>query len=353
MPVSPCIYTPSYPTLFQVSPWLCTFLTQSFPTPSSFVQSGVGLDESTFEQLPAHRDDEDACGGPLRSATPFGRPPLLLNQIQLPLDDRQWLSRLQERIGPLVSRVNGQRKELPTLACIAAAVEMCQISQLDLTNLCTKHGIVVETSRSNLALFGHLRELRDRIKTLALLEVLSSPRPTTTTTTTTTITTTTLATPLNLPVPFHQVLPESLALEAPQHSPTLLVSLQLRIQRSTTPPNLDNIAAALDMVLSDGALDVINACVRRRLEISQSRKESVEALRLRILQLEEPLDAKVEPEQVAQLRSLVKRSGVDKGASVAQAAAAIVACGPDLGVACDFVRFDCPHPHSFLTTPSS
>ena len=154
------------------------------------------------------------------------------------------------------------------------------------------------------------------------------------------------------------MLPESLALEAPQHSPTLLVSLQLRIQRSTTPPNLDNIAAALDMVLSDGGLDVINACVRRRLEISQSRKESVEALRLRILQLEEPLDAKVEPEQVAQLRSLVKRSGVDKGASVAQAAAAIVACGPDLGVACDFsgliartlTRSLPPHLHDHMPT---
>ena len=33
-------------------------------------------------------------------------------------------------LGPLVSRVNGQRKELPTLPCIAAAVEMCQVCEL-------------------------------------------------------------------------------------------------------------------------------------------------------------------------------------------------------------------------------
>ena len=110
------------------------------------------------------------------------------------------------------------------LTCSTRRRDVSQISQLDLTNLCSKHGILVETGRSNLALFGHLRELRDRIKTLALLEVP----------------------------------PDSLASEAPEHDPSLLVSLQLRIQRSTTPPNLDNIAAALDMVHSDGALDVIS-----------------------------------------------------------------------------------------------
>ena len=60
--------------------------------------------------------------------------------------------------------------------------------------LCIKHGIPVEAERSNLALFSHLRELRDRIKTLALLEVP----------------------------------PESLSLQAPSHSQELLISLQAR-----------------------------------------------------------------------------------------------------------------------------
>ena len=222
----------------------------------------------------------------------------------LPLDDEVWLGHLQERVGPVVSRFNGQKKEPPSIKCIAAAVEMCQISQLDLCALCIKHGIPVEAERSNLAVFGHLRELRDRIKTLALLEVS----------------------------------PDTLALEAPYHAPELLVSLQLRVQRSTTPPNLDNIAAALDLVRGGGSLDLIGACVRRRLELSQSRKESIEALRVRIEQLEEPLDAKVTLEAVTEVRSLVKRSGVEKGASVSQAAAAIVFCGDDLAAACDHVR---------------
>jgi len=222
----------------------------------------------------------------------------------LPLDDATWLGRLQERVGPVVSRFNGQKKEPPSIKCIAAAVEMCQISQLDLCALCIKHGIPVEAERSNLALFGHLRELRDRIKTLALLEVS----------------------------------PETLALDAPYHPQALLVSLQLRVQRSTTPPNLDNIAAALDLVNGGGSLDLIAACVRRRLELSQSRKESIEALRVRIEQLDEPLDASVTIEAVAEVRAMVKRSGVEKGASVSQAAAAIVRCGDDLVAACDSVR---------------
>lgn len=63
----------------------------------------------------------------------------------LPLDDEAWLKQLQERVGPLVSRFSGQKKEPPTLSCLAAAVEMCQISQLDLPGmhlLCRIHGIV-------------------------------------------------------------------------------------------------------------------------------------------------------------------------------------------------------------------
>ena len=114
--------------------------------------------------------------------------------------------------------------------------------------------------------------------------------------------------------------------------------MQLRVQRSTTPPNLDNVAAALDLVRAGSVLDLVSACVRRRLELSQSRKDSVEALRVRIQQLEEPLDAHVDPAAVAEVRSLVKRSGVEKGASVAQAAAALVACPTDFSAACDHVR---------------
>ena len=143
-----------------------------------------------------------------------------------------------------------------------------------------------------------------------------------------------------------------LYLEAPKHATELLISLQLRVQRSTTPPNLDNVATALDLVQAGGDLDLVSACVRRRLELSQSRRDAIEALRLRIGTLEEPLDARVDPSHVAELRSMVKRSGVAKvvsgdrvsvvsGVSVAQAAAAIVACGScgsDLQAACDHVR---------------
>ena len=108
------------------------------------------------------------------------------------------------------------------------------------------------------------------------------------------------------PTALLEVPPETLALEVPRHSTALLVSLQLRVQvsahqhpslavtrsntacasprvqRSTTPPNLENIAAALDLVQSEGELDLVSACVRRRLELSQSRKDSIEALRIRI-----------------------------------------------------------------------
>ena len=263
----------------------------------------LNLLEAVEQGLP---DPLDEDGGERDGAatSSFAAGPELSPKRALPLDDVVWLSRLQERVGPLVSRFNGQKKEPPTLPSIAAAVEMCQISQLDLAALCIKHGIPVEAERSNLALFSHLRELRDRIKTLALLEVA----------------------------------PETLGLDAPHHSQEKLISLQLRIQRSTTPPNLDNIAVALDLVEGDGQLDLVSACVRRRLELSQSRKDSIEALRVRIRQLEEPLDAPVDPTAVAEVRARIKRSGVDKGATVAQAAAAIVACGTDLGAACDHVR---------------
>ena len=63
------------------------------------------------------------------------------------------------------------------------------------------------------------------------------------------------------------------------------------MQRSTTPPNLENIAAALDLVQSEGELDLVSACVRRRLELSQSRKDSIEALRIRIGACAHPLMA--------------------------------------------------------------
>ena len=263
----------------------------------------LNLLEAVEQGLPDPLDEDGAeRDGAATSSSAAGPEPS--PKRALPLDDVVWLSRLQERVGPLVSRFNGQKKEPPTLPSIAAAVEMCQISQLDLAALCIKHGIPVEAERSNLALFSHLRELRDRIKTLALLEVA----------------------------------PETLGLDAPHHSQEKLISLQLRIQRSTTPPNLDNIAVALDLVEGDGQLDLVSACVRRRLELSQSRKDSIEALRVRIRQLEEPLDAPVDPTAVAEVRARIKRSGVDKGATVAQAAAAIVACGTDLDAACDHVR---------------
>ena len=126
-----------------------------------FVESnGEGLEDTSGEAGAAFSIDDDDAGGP-GGGGGGGK-----IKLPLPLDDQAWLGRLQERVGPLVSRINGQRKEPPTLPCIAAAVEMCQISQLNLVNLCVKHSIPVEQERSNLALFGHLRELRDRIKTL-------------------------------------------------------------------------------------------------------------------------------------------------------------------------------------------
>ena len=144
---------------------------------------------------------------------------------------------------------------------MAAAIETCRTVQYDINFplLSQKYGISVPWS--------HLRDVAERLKRLGLLESR----------------------------------PEALRTPPKEYSSGYLRSLQLRVHYSSTQPNLDNIAVALDL-LADPSLDVITAGVWRRLEIGTSagktRHNTIHRLKTVLGELKAPLDVPIDAEAV-------------------------------------------------------
>jgi uncharacterized protein YlxP (DUF503 family) len=218
----------------------------------------------------------------------------------LPEEEQVWLSRMRERIGFRKPAVHGGKICLPSVETVAAAVEVCRTNQydLDFDDLQRRFGIKVTWS--------HMWDVADRIKRLGLLEVGR----------------------------------EALGVEPNEHDPTLLRSLQLRLYWHP-PPNLDNLAVALDLHL-DASLDLVTCGVWRRLDVGRigglHRQKAIERLREGLRKLEPPLNSYVDDTAVEKVRAFVKRSGMSIP-KVAVAANAIAKFGVSDPVgACNAIR---------------
>lgn len=133
----------------------------------------------------------------------------------LPLDDKDYLTKLQQRIGVRPPMAHGGKVALPSLECVAAAAEMrlaCvqgNQNDVDAEEMCEKHGIPLggtytdrygrEVPRSNQGVYNFLRDLIAQLTKLALLDVP----------------------------------PSALDIVPPEYDPALLTSLQMRLQVSS------------------------------------------------------------------------------------------------------------------------
>lgn len=186
------------------------------------------------------------------------------------LEDEEWIEALRQRVGPMPARERGKRKVLPDTLYLKASIELSRmLGNPDLEAICQKFEIPLDFQPQ--ATYSHLRELRDRIKKLALLDVPPEE--------------------IQRPPP-------------PPHSCEQLVSLQLRTTRgsnTSTMPDLDNVGVALDCFRD--SIDVYVASVRRRLDLgtNSTRKKAIAHIRDQLAGLDR-LDAVVTVDDVESVR---------------------------------------------------
>mmetsp|Transcript_37770 Transcript_37770/g.118923 ORF Transcript_37770/g.118923 Transcript_37770/m.118923 type:complete len:688 (+) Transcript_37770:454-2517(+) len=163
---------------------------------------------------------------------------------------------------------------------LRAAVELCRHVVPDIGAACDRCGISLE--KCGVSTASTLRQMRDRIRGLCLLEVppeeLLTPPP-------------------------------------PDDGPhcALLASLRLRLtQRAiTTAPDAANLAVAFDVHARGVPLKV--AAVRRRHQLSGSRAKAIEKLVTQLAELEtkQSLDAVLEADDIETVRSMAHTSGIN------------------------------------------
>ena len=246
----------------------------------------------------------------------------VLPQHTRPLHDPSYLTKLQERIGVRPPMFHGGKVALPSLECVAAAADMRLASlqgnrnDADVDDICAKHNIPLAgtyvdrqgrtVARSNQGVYTLLRDLVAMLTKLALLDVE----------------------------------PEVLDIVPPTYEPSLLASLQMRLQFHSTPTAVDSILVALDLYHRP-ELDLISVAVSRRLDVGGkphmvSRMQRVREQLAEML-AEQPYEASVSAEAVERVRMLVKRSGLNLP-SVGLSARAVVEHGSDLHAACNYLR---------------
>ena len=253
-----------------------------------------------------------------------------------PRDD-EWFAALRDRLGPVVnphwrSKAGLGYSALADIPFLRAAYELLHVPNQDIARLCVRHGVDLEVSRP--AKLSHVRELRDRIKSLGAASVapdeLTHPKV------------------------------------AVQYDEAVLTSLQMRLTLAANLSNtcrFEDVSVALDLVNDaaaaaaeagpaaaaeagpaaeggggggggsggsggSGRLDAFTSCFRRGVEHRADRLQRIELIRKRMAALERPMEPAVTVAAVQRVRELVTRAGAGYPPICALAAGVFAcACG--------------------------